>query len=53
MLKVIINGVGAAALSNKPHVIWDMNLFGKVFDIETTVDNLPVIFALFIESNQK
>lgn len=53
VVEIIINGVGTASLSNESNEIRNMNLLCEILDVKPAVNNLSVLFALFIESNQE
>ena len=40
-------------MRNKPHIVWDVRLLRKVFDIEADVDHLSFIFIRAVEGNQE
>jgi len=53
VLELIINVVSSTVLGNESDIIRNMNLFGKVLDIETAVNYLSIFFTWFIKSYQE
>jgi hypothetical protein len=53
VLEIIINGTRGSFVRNEPHIVWDVRLLRKVFDIEADVDHLSFIFIRAVEGNQE
>lgn len=48
VVELVIDVVRCAVLGHESDVVRDVNLFGEVLDVKTTVDNLSIFFTSFI-----
>ena len=50
LVKLVVSHI---FLNYESHIIWDMNLFGEIFKIESKIDDNSIPLLLVIESYQE
>jgi hypothetical protein len=52
VLELVIDIVRCLVWRDKPNVVRDMCFLGEVLDVQATIDNLSLIFAVLVEGNE-